>query len=60
MPMIYASIHDTLVTNYIEKFDEIYLEEEKSKSKEYKVFPLNYLKYMVPCTRIIKLLPNLE
>lgn len=60
MPLVYAQIHDNLIQNFIEKFDEMYLEEEKIKSKEFKIYPLNNLGYMVPCSRIVKLLPNLE
>lgn len=53
-PKVYADIHDTLMRNYFET------SESRIIGVERVVFPINKRGYLVPCTLMIKILPNLE
>jgi len=54
MPKVYADIHDSLMRNYFET------SQSKIIGIERIVFPVNKGGYLVPCTLMIKILPNLE
>ena len=54
IPKYLAELHDTLMRNYFET------SETKIIGQERVVFPLSKKGYIVPCTLMIKILPNLE
>ena len=54
MPKVYADLHDGFMRNYLET------SESRVIGMERVVFPQNKNGYLVPCTLMIKVLPNLN
>lgn len=54
MPKVYADIHDKLMENYLQTSEGTVIGIERT------VLCLNKNQYLVPCTLMIKVLPNLE
>ena len=54
MPKAYADLHDGFIRSYLET------SESKIIGLEKFVFPQNKQGYLVPCTLMIKVLPNLD
>lgn len=54
MPKIYADLHDKFIRNYMET------SEPKRIGVEKTVLALNKQQYLIPCSLMIKVLPNLD
>jgi PAS domain S-box-containing protein len=54
MPKVYADIHDSFMRRYFET------SEAKLIGSERLVFPVNKQGYIVPCSLMVKILPNLD
>lgn len=54
MPKVYADLHDKFINNYFET------SQDKVIGIDRIVYPQNKQGYVVPCTLLIKILPNLD